>query len=442
MAMKIGRNDPCPCGSGRKYKHCCLIKEQETAHARKAAEREQISSTVLEPPSPPATVPAEDLAAEAAASAPPPVDPVVEAIDAVYDAFEAADDEGRIALFYRTLEEGELMDGEMAFDMLSEINQTLIKRGERGRLDDMVAALQERLPAVYDEERPYFLKWRITHAVAGGHWDAVGALVREFSTLAGDHIDLYLGTLDQLAYHGQLSLLVEAVRIAWPSVKGASGIFDWAIENFGVQAAYCVIFDDLERNPAATADDPALLAGLEDFFEFDQEWLTNRLTHLTGQARGAWTREDFKSGHAEYRQNLIDLSFEFVRHLRREKGVPYCKGDLAREQICEYLLKREQGKLGKQDRKLKITPLCPDHATLDYFLGVLLNMINFQIYKAVATLELMPAWLDFLASRQLIADNAPAQILKPLAPLHASLLQICDEYDDDPALALALKSWP
>jgi uncharacterized protein YecA (UPF0149 family) len=24
---KIGRNDPCPCGSGRKYKKCCLAKE-------------------------------------------------------------------------------------------------------------------------------------------------------------------------------------------------------------------------------------------------------------------------------------------------------------------------------------------------------------------------------------------------------------------------------
>ncbi|MCE2482866.1 MAG: SEC-C domain-containing protein [Alphaproteobacteria bacterium] len=23
-SRKIGRNDPCPCGSGRKYKHCCL----------------------------------------------------------------------------------------------------------------------------------------------------------------------------------------------------------------------------------------------------------------------------------------------------------------------------------------------------------------------------------------------------------------------------------
>jgi uncharacterized protein YecA (UPF0149 family) len=23
LAVKIGRNDPCPCGSGRKYKRCC-----------------------------------------------------------------------------------------------------------------------------------------------------------------------------------------------------------------------------------------------------------------------------------------------------------------------------------------------------------------------------------------------------------------------------------
>lgn len=27
MTKKIGRNDPCPCGSGKKYKHCCLISE-------------------------------------------------------------------------------------------------------------------------------------------------------------------------------------------------------------------------------------------------------------------------------------------------------------------------------------------------------------------------------------------------------------------------------
>lgn len=28
MGKKIGRNDPCPCGSGKKYKKCCLGKEE------------------------------------------------------------------------------------------------------------------------------------------------------------------------------------------------------------------------------------------------------------------------------------------------------------------------------------------------------------------------------------------------------------------------------
>jgi SEC-C motif len=31
MNHKLGRNDPCPCGSGKKYKHCCLKAEQTKA---------------------------------------------------------------------------------------------------------------------------------------------------------------------------------------------------------------------------------------------------------------------------------------------------------------------------------------------------------------------------------------------------------------------------
>ncbi len=29
--LGVGRNDPCPCGSGRKYKKCCLLKEEAAA---------------------------------------------------------------------------------------------------------------------------------------------------------------------------------------------------------------------------------------------------------------------------------------------------------------------------------------------------------------------------------------------------------------------------
>ena len=27
--MNPGRNDPCPCGSGKKYKKCCLLKKRD-----------------------------------------------------------------------------------------------------------------------------------------------------------------------------------------------------------------------------------------------------------------------------------------------------------------------------------------------------------------------------------------------------------------------------
>ena len=36
---KTGRNDPCPCGSGNKYKRCCLEKDEAAAAAARAAEQ-------------------------------------------------------------------------------------------------------------------------------------------------------------------------------------------------------------------------------------------------------------------------------------------------------------------------------------------------------------------------------------------------------------------
>jgi tetratricopeptide (TPR) repeat protein len=42
MATKIGRNDPCHCGSGKKYKRCCLEEDQQgEREARTALATEQ-----------------------------------------------------------------------------------------------------------------------------------------------------------------------------------------------------------------------------------------------------------------------------------------------------------------------------------------------------------------------------------------------------------------
>ena len=36
MEPILGRNDPCHCGSGKKYKQCCLGKDEEKARAARA----------------------------------------------------------------------------------------------------------------------------------------------------------------------------------------------------------------------------------------------------------------------------------------------------------------------------------------------------------------------------------------------------------------------
>jgi hypothetical protein len=54
-----GRNEPCHCGSGKKYKHCCLAKDEETERA--AREHEASAAPQAAPagdePSPRATPP-------------------------------------------------------------------------------------------------------------------------------------------------------------------------------------------------------------------------------------------------------------------------------------------------------------------------------------------------------------------------------------------------
>ena len=52
--MKPGRNDPCPCGSGKKYKHCCgLLDPHEISalvamvHQGRLSDAEQQARTLL-----------------------------------------------------------------------------------------------------------------------------------------------------------------------------------------------------------------------------------------------------------------------------------------------------------------------------------------------------------------------------------------------------------
>lgn len=47
MNKKIGRNDPCPCGSGKKYKSCCMQMQKKPVTGKKT-----FKATLLSNPAP------------------------------------------------------------------------------------------------------------------------------------------------------------------------------------------------------------------------------------------------------------------------------------------------------------------------------------------------------------------------------------------------------
>jgi hypothetical protein len=398
-------------------------------------------------------------------------------VNARWEAFERSDYEGQIALFGKTLDEEELMDDEMAFEMLNIIYHATVDRDERERFEALVDRLRERLPDVYAHDAHYYLDWRITNALAKGQVDALPALANEVATTAGKDIDTFFNVLDQLAYYGHLSVLLEATRLAWPRIQESEKIVPWGIDEFALQAGDYVIFDYVEQHAAPDARDPELMASIEFYFEVDAERLAGYLALLTGQAERRWTMDDFTFQRRDDRprafpdedeeedqepdkgrQNLHELSIEFLGYLRREEEVPYTKGELGREQIVRYILERHAGELEPQEspfealqrpkkRKRRRKPrrprhlLCPDRGTLDRFFGDLLGFINPQRYKAAATLELVPAWLRFLESRQLIDSEQRSRTMLELRGLDTELRKVWQEYSPDPALQRGLDNW-
>ena len=49
MNSKLNRNDPCSCGSGKKYKNCCLSKDEQSASRSPLAKRKLKATWVNAP---------------------------------------------------------------------------------------------------------------------------------------------------------------------------------------------------------------------------------------------------------------------------------------------------------------------------------------------------------------------------------------------------------
>jgi len=472
--MNIGRNDPCHCGSGKKYKKCCLEKDEE-ARRKEAA-----------PPSAPITAPRTKPATQSREEQPkPPPDPHIEAWNARYEEFEKSDYEARIALFNRTLDEVELMDAEMAFEMLEKLFRQAAERDDRDQYDSLIESLRERLPEVYQKEAHFLLENRITNALVMKRPEVVHTLSLELVALAGNKIDTWNEVESSLAYHGYLDTLVEAMRLGWPEVRSSDEIVPWGIDEFNERALQYETLNYIAKTLDPKGDDPAMLERLRFFAGdgLDVDRARVIVGYLSGQTERRWAMDDFKLAPPKRRSrrdwddeeeeekeaskpdparvNLYDLTIQFVNYAHRVVGVAWTKANLASHEIFRFIVRRNAGELEYRESMLdsalrsagrKREPikkykryehlLCPDRERLDKFLAEKLQFLNHQPHKVAATSELVPAWMRFLQTQGLVDAGLRKETLGNLKPLAGSLLAIFDNLHSDPTLREAIKRLP
>ena len=432
---KIRRNDPCPCGSGKKYKQCCLLKEMDAAQERRAAGSAMPVKGVpdIPPPPPPTILPDRQTARE---------DPFAP----LWDEFNNADYSDKIAWIYRTLDDEEIeLDGQLVFDLFEELNRDCNKHDDRARFNEMAEHLRQTRAELYAEEQSYLLGWMIENAYAAGRQDDIARYFLEFSEIADRDIDLYFRALVQVEYHGDLELLTEAVDIAWFRIRDSRDVTQWGIDEFAHKATDFHVFHFLESNPQARGDEPELLDRLSiyDDAEPDVDRLRHYLDWVTGRRAANWTEADFAHRNEQFHDNLGQLSLQFLGYLRHDQQMAFSKAELAREALVHYFVRRHQGELKLEEGKPKIRhPLCPDDKTLDRYLGELMGFLNRQDFKVVAQFETIPLWLKFLLDRGLLTNTIRMRILEELRPLHKMLLKIYRNDPIDPALFTALEDWP
>ncbi len=503
--MKLGRNDPCHCGSGKKYKHCCLGKDAEAQRSDYQI-RQELSRSLFEEnrreswyddwsyeePEPELYSETEDDwdddsfdGAKDWDEEDEELDEEVNSVDEgaddeaaekIWTAFNAQEVEGKIALFEKRLETPDAIMPWQASEMLNLIFEDAVEAEARERYDALIEKVRQVAPNIYAFDALSHVTNRITNALVLAREENLAELVKEHAAFAAEDPMLFATTLLQLRYYGRIDLLRAALEEAWPLFNNASELEDWVQERFAPLAVSAAVFEHLERQDG---DDDALFQTLAQFSKIPRVRVEKFIALLNGQQQRTWRASDFEikkndrppryedrmeeppAIRTTVGQNIFNLVLQFQGHLRREYQTPYLKSDVGSNELGRYIIQRalghllppaiafsKPGELAAQHRQYHldwprhVRLLCPDRATMKLYLAELLLEDDELQYRVAALFVLLPSWMDFLVAQQLLEPARRDQTLLELFELHEDLFGSLRRYAHDPHPAKSLIGWP
>ena len=471
--MKIGRNAPCPCGSGRKYKKCCLkLEEQRAAEERQQNANEQklflTGESVLSDNEDHEGGPDDDDEG---------YDEIEKSeSDRIWDEYKDGDFAQKAAILEKIIDDPNLLEEFDCFELFNGLHESCQHLNDRQVFKRLTQRFKQEYPDRYKEVLGYLLQSLIQDALIEENKTEAGKMFLEFADDADENIDSFNRTLEQMAFDGDLDLLLSAMHKGWEKVKDSSEIVPWGVDEYANLAAEYAILKHVSEvsNPDATDSD--FLKELEQFIDPDVENLKTYLAHITGTSGKVWKLDDFNfqikrrkdkkakrrpkdSGEKRlsietFSMNVHHFTSEFLGYYARKEGVSFPKAEIARSELRRYLIDRAQGELEEEpsmfekimqpelkNKKRQLPSfdyiLYPDKKTLDVFIGKMLNFFSFRLFRAIIFFESIPAWLRFLEINGLIEQEMRRNTVSSVFELFGDIRNVIERESKDKGRLIA-----
>lgn len=359
---KTGRNDPCPCGSGKKYKKCCLSLQPKHKSAQQTEDNDPLftDAPFMNEINDPDELDEVDDIGAAQESKQPEVTPYIgktipnespeisdadEAlVDAWWSEYKKLDDpdaiHSHLQNFFRShpnlVENLELLE-----DVLFDLGGKFIRCGRAPEYIALLKQIREHFPSTYLKSFSYYQRDIIVHALVsnGACTTELSAELNWFKEYPDDDPETLFSLIGFLRFCQCDALLIDLLtNVAGPLYRSPRIIDGSDALNYlfiGLIAPY------LDGDPTAT-DFEALIAQLEaSEIPLNNHWLDpatlqQHFSHILDPLDTTFL-EQFKSTKtvAEY-YNTATLNF--MGWLHKRKGWSWMKASFYRELVLRYLV--------------------------------------------------------------------------------------------------------
>jgi hypothetical protein len=371
----IGRNEPCPCGSGKKYKKCCLAKDEAARFAAPPvgtplnASEDDAVETYEPEPLPASARSWEDEDEEDARGsdaearrdlAPYPQPP--EDLPALSPAANRLVDEWWDAAktFFRKRMDADAMllhltrfmdrhptlvpHLELEHEYLFELGAELGRRREWSRYADLLLRFREEHPDSYARSFGYFDYDLIIEQLARGRPSDIRRFFDFFHQYPSSDVDNAERVIELLAWTGMQDALFEFVKPLPPPPGQPPDTPGTSISEYWLGFAQYVPFLDAHADPAAAAQQ--LVHAMDSLAVRDMphrepdsvEFELRRCLEppRTGDFRACRKRADVQTF-------FWGVTWNYCGFLHASRGIPWAKARFLAEAVERYWVRRVQG---------------------------------------------------------------------------------------------------